>query len=809
MTKGKPVGTAFAEIDLDTTKIEKGLKHTYDQLKTGTIKVEDAYKSLGIKSDQVYNMMRANAVSAVDFIKNKTLSSKEEIVRAEQAAANKIKQINEQQFGHQTSLLSKLKSNWIATTAAITAAIYTIGKVWSMVKAGAAFEEQKGILDNLAQKYGTTADSIVESMRTASKGLIANTDLTQTALSGLAKGLKPDQLINLAKAADLLGDSIGVSAKTALEDLTQALETGRTRGLKNYLGTALDLEAVFGDLTSKLTETEKAQAMYNLTMIAATQRQAQQTKEVSNAADEIERLETEWNNLKTTVDVACMKMAVSLANMFKTSWEEWKKGWANAKENVSTITDFFKTAKDFYFGGGETKKSSIPTATGATPLAPSAAGAINAESEAVKKATEQYQKEIEALKNLVKTRVDSNKASEEAARVREAAEKRIIEEIKKTEIEIVKLKEGESKAAEKSLEKEIEAYRNAGVKETEIARLTSVTREKIALDSAQKIAKLLDDFYNDLESDVASEQRATQQKIEEAIATSQANIIGLKQSTYEKSLVLLQKEIEDYRKKGATEEQIIRLSNLKMQEIQLEGASKTKKIWDGVVDNIASAFESGFMDLFKGGIKNAGDAWKQFCDNLVQSFLRAWSQMAVNSLLYGTIAGKPSSGGATGGLMGMVGNLLGMGGGGLGITSSMLSPMTVNAGVGSYSMLPGGLVGSGGGFLGSLFGGGGGGGFMGMLSSLLPMLGFQEGGWLKEPIIGKGLRSNRMYSFAENQPELVVPQKNLMQSGQNQKPLVINNNFQIATPNPDSFRKSKSQIATDFSRTMQMAKRYS
>ncbi len=106
---GKPIGTAIASIDLDSTKLEQGLKRTNEALVSGSIRVEDAYKSLGIKSDLVYDMMRKNATAAVDFIKNKTLSSTEEIARAQTAAALKITQINEQQYGKQISIFEAYK----------------------------------------------------------------------------------------------------------------------------------------------------------------------------------------------------------------------------------------------------------------------------------------------------------------------------------------------------------------------------------------------------------------------------------------------------------------------------------------------------------------------------------------------------------------------------------------------------------------------------------------------------------------------------------------------------------------------------
>jgi lambda family phage tail tape measure protein len=376
----KPIGTAFAEIDLDLTKLEQGLKKVQTSLVSGTIKVEDAYKSLGIKSDQVYNMMRANAVAAVDFIKNKTLSSKEEIIRAEIAAAAKIKSINEQQFGVQTSMIDKLKSHWIAASVAIGTAVMAIQKVWNLAEAGAAYEEQTGILDNLARKYETTADGIVSSMEKASEGLIAKSDLMQVALGGIAKGLNPKQLIDLAGAANILGDAIGQNATTALKDLTEALETGRTRGLKNYLGTTLDLETAFGDLTNEMTAVEKAQAMYSLTMITAIELQKQQTKEVDSAADKMERLDAKYKNITLSIATYCKQLVVAIVDTF-----DFSKHSATYSDIADGINEDVKAATEN----------------------------IKKETEATKAIIGPYQAQIDSLKKILQARKDNEKATKD------------------------------------------------------------------------------------------------------------------------------------------------------------------------------------------------------------------------------------------------------------------------------------------------------------------------------------------------------------------------------------------------------------
>lgn len=214
---------------------------------------------------------------------------------------------------------TKVKTSWLALTAAIYASIQVIEGGWKVVRAAAEYDKQSSILDNLATKYNSTALDIVESMARASGGMISNTNLMREALEGIARDLTPEQLINLAEAAKILGDAAGQSATTALKALTNALETGRVRGLKPYLKTAINLEDTFGELYSQLTETEKAQALYNLVMISAIDLQDKQTKAVDDTADKMDKLAVKWDNLKLKISSYLKIAAVGIVEMFSST----------------------------------------------------------------------------------------------------------------------------------------------------------------------------------------------------------------------------------------------------------------------------------------------------------------------------------------------------------------------------------------------------------------------------------------------------------------------------------------------------------
>lgn len=314
------LGTVFVELLLDDKVYKKNLSEQLISTQTTAKGIEQSWKVLGQRSDDIYNAQRRSYENALTLIKNSHNATKQDIIRAEQAAADKIKRINEQQYGHQTTMIEGLKKNWLAATAAIGAAMIVVSKEWDLAKIGAEYAEQQGILNNLSTKYKTTADEIVKAMQKASDGTVANADLMKIALGGISKGLNPEQLTELSNAAKMLADVTGETTTQALTTLSEALETGRMKALKHYAGT-IDLKDAFGELTDKLTATEKAQAMYALIIQHTTELQAQQTQVVDAAADKIERMEASYNNANLaagnffkTVIAGIYDMAIALAS---------------------------------------------------------------------------------------------------------------------------------------------------------------------------------------------------------------------------------------------------------------------------------------------------------------------------------------------------------------------------------------------------------------------------------------------------------------------------------------------------------------
>jgi polyhydroxyalkanoate synthesis regulator phasin len=91
-----------------------------------------------------------------------------------------------------------------------------------------------------------------------------------------------------------------------------------------------------------------------------------------------------------------------------------------------------------------------------------------------------------------------------------------------------------------------------------------------------------------------------------------------------------------------------------------EAFEKTKemdKFWADTATSMGQNFMSGFFNIFTGGIKNAGDAFKQFGTNLINSFSNVVQQLISNWLVFGSIMGSSgyTSGQKFGGLLGLLG----------------------------------------------------------------------------------------------------------------------------------------------------------
>ena len=92
-------------------------------------------------------------------------------------------------------------------------------------------------------------------------------------------------------------------------------------------------------------------------------------------------------------------------------------------------------------------------------------------------------------------------------------------------------------------------------------------------------------------------------------------------------------------------------------EKEMEAMKKTSDFWGGTVESMANSFTSGFENVLIHGFDNIGDAFKDLGKMMLGELIKITGQLLINQALYGSMqgAGGFSSGGAFGGLFGLLG----------------------------------------------------------------------------------------------------------------------------------------------------------
>lgn len=182
------------------------------------------------------------------------------------------------------------RKNWLEVTAGIYAAWKALAKMWDFMQQAAELDEALVALDALTRQYGITANDLVSKIGLASQGLIGMGAAARVAGDALIKGLRPEQITQMASwAATLSHVKAGaLTAADAFQLLSESISTGRERGLKALVG-IVDLESKYGDLASRMTQAEKAQAMYSIAAERMNAVQKTLGEETLSSADRLER----------------------------------------------------------------------------------------------------------------------------------------------------------------------------------------------------------------------------------------------------------------------------------------------------------------------------------------------------------------------------------------------------------------------------------------------------------------------------------------------------------------------------------------
>lgn len=238
---GGSIGTMFVELSLDADRYTRGQQKLYKDATTTTLNIEENFRKLGIKSAAEFDLMRSKVTNAYNMIANSSKATADDIIRAEQAKNQKIRELNERQFGHQKTLLESLKNHWVAAGAAVVAA-------WKFGR--------------MIQGWVRLADAQRVAENSLKQAMISNNRYSESAYQGMLKTASAMQSLTG------VGDELTLSAQTILQRfdkipnellprVTKAiLNMGAATG--NYANVARDL----GRASEGMTETLRRQGIF-------------------------------------------------------------------------------------------------------------------------------------------------------------------------------------------------------------------------------------------------------------------------------------------------------------------------------------------------------------------------------------------------------------------------------------------------------------------------------------------------------------------------------------------------------------------
>lgn len=228
---------------------------------------------------------------------------------------------------------------------------------FDMGKQAAINDRTRGSFDALTASVGVSGNSMMASMRKASKGMIADQQLVVNANQAILLKVADTtaEMTDLLNASRVLGQAMGKDVASSFNDLVLGLGRLSPRILDN-LGIANEGEKTFenyaasiGRTAESLSDAEKMQALMNQVMKAAKPLLEAEAKSGDSAANEFERLATAMANAKQSAGDFLLTIGLTdTVDTFTRSINdsadqlEWlAKKYAEAKAAIAPLTNIF------------------------------------------------------------------------------------------------------------------------------------------------------------------------------------------------------------------------------------------------------------------------------------------------------------------------------------------------------------------------------------------------------------------------------------------------------------------------------------
>jgi len=285
-------GSIFAEMELDTSPLVKGLK--------------DASKAIDDFAKTVKDKIDKAGGKPVDSFAKRIVDLGKRFKKFATDATQSLKRVATAFRGVTKVLTSpfRLLANFL------TKSIFNLKNLIIVIAAAAFIRRAKEVeaiataFRNLSRGVGEMASEFLPALRVALRGTVSDLDIMKVTNNAILLGVveSQTQFAELAVIARRLGRAVGRDAVNALNDL--AVGIGRqSRLILDNLGIVVNVEKAYkvfaarlGTTADKLSDTQKRQAFLNAVMVSARRKVETLGADVLTVADQWDRLTAAINN---------------------------------------------------------------------------------------------------------------------------------------------------------------------------------------------------------------------------------------------------------------------------------------------------------------------------------------------------------------------------------------------------------------------------------------------------------------------------------------------------------------------------------
>ena len=227
---------------------------------------------------------------------NKELSI---ILRLRDEASQRLEGVR----GNLQRFANSWKQNWLAITAAVTAAIMALNKAWQLMEMGAKAEQIEESFKRMAESVGINSQQMKQALMEASHATVNFSNVADKASALMAQGLNMDTISALMKQARVEARIFGTTTEEAFQNISSAVTGGLVTTLRRSYGLQLSLKEAteeYAKATGKTTEEVQkyhmAQALANHILAQSKSHLEAVNLEIMTNYEKVQMLKSRWND---------------------------------------------------------------------------------------------------------------------------------------------------------------------------------------------------------------------------------------------------------------------------------------------------------------------------------------------------------------------------------------------------------------------------------------------------------------------------------------------------------------------------------